>query len=174
MQCHLIVGANLAHKPATLIRHTHRVPRGHTPRSQCSHLVPCLVLEYNSEQYKQDILSLSSFSVFFFFDDFSASLFPLSVEPVGCSRYINVEWSPIPIGGKICSNFAVPSLVLLSVFVIKWRHTLSHAKDKKTQYEQYYMYHSRSSITLSQSEILDTTVLVYPKFSLLSMCIWHM
>ena len=138
MQCHLIVGANLAHKPATLIRHTHRVPRGHTPRSQCSHLVPCLVLEYNSEQYKQDILSLSSFSVFFFFDDLSASLFPLSVEPVGCSRYINVEWSPIPIGGKICSNFAVPSLVLLSVFVIKWRHTLSHAKDKK---------HNTSNIT---------------------------
>ena len=84
MRCHLIVGANRPHKPATLTRHTHGVPTGDTARSQYSHILPCLLLEYNSEQYRQDIVSLSSFSIFFFFDDFSVCSFPLFFEPVGC------------------------------------------------------------------------------------------
>ena len=67
---------------------------------------------------------------------------------------------------------------LLSVFVLKRRHTLSHAKDENNTSDitltlsdlvlVTYRYHSLSSITRSRSEILGTTVLVYPKFVQLS------
>ena len=61
---------------------------------------------------------------------------------------------------------------LLSVFVLKRRHTLSHAKDENNTRDITGIIHClvtiESSITRSRSEILGTTVLVYPKFSQLS------
>ena len=55
---------------------------------------------------------------------------------------------------------------LLSVFVLKRRHTLSHAKDENNTSDITGII--QSSITQSRSEILGTTVLVYPRFSQLS------
>ena len=64
---------------------------------------------------------------------------------------------------------------LLSMFVLKRIHTLSHAKDQNNTSDIIGISHAHglnSSITRSQLEILGTTlstVLVYPTFSQLSM-----
>ena len=82
-----IVDANFSHKPATLIPGTLTVcPLATLPTLH--QLSPLLLLEYNSEQHRQGVVSLSSFFCLFFFDVLSAFGSPLFFELIelGCGQ----------------------------------------------------------------------------------------
>ena len=82
MRCHLIVGANLAHKPATLIPGTCMVcPPATLPTIHPAFAFSAVGIQ-KSEQHRQGEVSLSSFYVFL---TCYISLCALSLfEPVGC------------------------------------------------------------------------------------------
>ena len=83
-RCYLIVGANLTHKPASSYPAHARIPTGHIPRTTPSHSLNSVVgIIYNSEHYRQSLVSPFSFYVLILFDVFSAVLCHLFFELVG-------------------------------------------------------------------------------------------
>ena len=90
MRCHLIVDAkNVAHKPATLLPGILTVcPLATLPTLHCTELLPLLLLEYNSEQFRQGVVPLFSLVFLFFFDVLLAFGCPLFFKllELGCGQ----------------------------------------------------------------------------------------
>jgi len=82
MQCHMIVGANLAHKPAALMSGTRTL----CPLATLLALHPTIAFSDVGIQFHtiQTRRSVTVFLLSFYFDVFSVVVCPLLFEPVGC------------------------------------------------------------------------------------------